>query len=76
MKGTLFSVRKMNVIYILFYVYTICCGFKRYFGGKEACKQFYKTLDMCVCVRERDRLGGVSGNGKHTNVCVCVREIG
>ena len=26
--------------------------------------------DMCVC--ERDRLRGVSGNGRHTNVCVCV----
>ena len=28
--------------------------------------------DMCVC--ERDRLEGVSGNGRHTNVCVCQRD--
>ena len=33
---------------------------------------------MGICVCERDRLGGVIGNGRHTNVCVCacVREIG
>ena len=27
---------------------------------------------MGICVCERDRLGGVSGSGRHTNVCVCV----
>ena len=33
---------------------------------------------MCVGERERDRLGGVSGNGRHRDVCVCVcvRGIG
>ena len=25
-----------------------------------------------MCVRERDRLGGISGNGRHRDVCVCV----
>ena len=30
--------------------------------------------DMCVCVCMRDRLGGVSGNGRHTNVSVCQRD--
>ena len=29
---------------------------------------------MGICVCERDRLGGVSGNGRHTNVCVCQRD--
>ena len=29
-------------------------------------------MGICVCVR--DRLGVVSGNGRHTNVCVCQRD--
>ena len=27
---------------------------------------------MCVCVFQRDRLGGPSGKGRHRDVCVCV----
>ena len=35
-------------------------------------------IGMCVCVCQRDRLGGASGKGIHRDVCVCVcvREIG